>query len=353
MAKTGNEKLRILYLRDYILQHSDENHPLTIADMKEYLRDDCFLDVPLDDCKSLYRDIRILGRAKDMEIDDESDELAPVTYGMGIVQKGKFYYAPTHPLELQEAKLLVDMVESSRSISERDARALVAKIKSLVSIYQARELDRHVAVPNRAKKRVTRVTESADKIFSAIRDNRAITFQYSKYAIRNGKMTDENRKEGVSYLVSPYALVWTDQNYYMMAYDHNASENPVRAYRVDRMKSVRVSRRHREGEEEYRKLTGGNLPGYINKLFHMFPGRMQTVTIKFRDYLLDSVIDRFGESVSITKSGEDSFTIRTEVSVSSQFFGWLNGFGTGAEILYPQSVRDEMKKYLEDIIKMY
>ena len=44
---------------------------------------------------------------------------------------------------------------------------------------------------------------------------------------------------------------------------------------------------------------------------------------------------------------------RVPVSVSTQFFGWLTGIGSGMRIVGPEEVRQQYKEYLQDVIQNY
>ena len=44
---------------------------------------------------------------------------------------------------------------------------------------------------------------------------------------------------------------------------------------------------------------------------------------------------------------------RVPVSVSTQFFGWLTGIGSGMKIVGPEEVKQQYKEYLQDVIQNY
>lgn len=337
MAKGFGEKLKILYIRDYLLRNSDEEHPVSVKEIISDLRD---REIEAER-KSVYRDLRTLGYVPEK---DEFDEDLPESYGMDIARKKDGFYVRERDFTLQEVKLLVDMVQSSNSITLKKTQALINKLESLVSVHEAKTLNRTVFVRNRVKTMNESVYINVDKISEAINSNRPITFQYYRYNMRKEK---EQRHSGENYLVSPFALIWVDQNYYLLGYNHAYSG--MRTYRVDRMGGVKTASGQRLGREEFEKI---DIATYTTKVFHMYTGELCRVTMRFDKSLADAVIDRFGEDV-ILIPGTDSFTVNTEVAVSPQFYGWVAGFGRQAEIVSPPSVRKGMAEHLRGAASLY
>lgn len=348
MAKNakGTEKLKILYLRDFLLSSSDAKHPVTMNDIMDELESHNITA----DRKSIYRDIALLGRGREFVSEDrecDEDDFVP-GYGMDIVAHGGRYYVRERFFSLQELKLLVDMVESSSNIPKETADALVGKLQAQTSSHESRYLQRHVGVRNQVKTLNEQFQLNADCIFEAMRSSRSIRFRYFQY---NMNRRHELKHSGAIYEVSPFALVWVDQNYYMIAYSHKTSD--IRNYRVDRMTDVRVTRNGRQGSELYHKTIGSGLPEYINKVFHMYSGHLTEVRIKFHRRLIDTVIDRFGEQITLIPEDSQHFSVKTELAVSPQFYGWLAGFGEDAELVFPLSEREKMKEHLKKSLARY
>ena len=141
--------------------------------------------------------------------------------------------------------------------------------------------------------------------------------------------------------VSPWALVWDDENYYMIAFD--GESGIMKHYRVDKMKDIRCLQEPREGRESFK---GFDAAGFAKKTFGMYGGRTEKVTLECDNSLVGPILDRFGTDVIIVPSGEERFKVTHEVTVSGQFFGWLVGLGPGVRIVYPQNVVDEFRDRL-------
>ena len=326
MARSSGQKLKLLLLRDYLLQNTDENHGVTVRQMIEHL-DRCGVKA---ERKSLYSDLDALGEGG---------------YGMDILSDNGRYSLASRDFELQEVKLLVDMVQSSNFITKRKTQALIKKLETLVSVHDAKLLERNVYVRNRVKAMNESVYINVDKISEAIADDRLLRFQYFQYNTRKQK---ELRHGGRLHEVSPFALIWVDQNYYLLAY--SAEHESMRHYRVDRMTRITSAEGPRRGKEVF---AGTDMSTYTTKVFNMFTGEEKRVRLRCDASLADPVIDRFGEDVSMIPEGDDAFTVTVDVVVSPQFYAWLTPFGTRVEILDPPEVREGFRRQLQALLKLY
>lgn len=316
MAKSEKQKLKLLYIMQYLMQNSDENHPVSVAQIIDELEKH---EISAER-KSIYSDLEALR-----------------DFGLDIVPcRGKTngYYIASRDFELPELKLLVDSVQSSKFITRKKTLSLIKKIENLASVYDAQLLQRQVYVRDRVKSMNESVYYNVDEISGAISRDRTIRFRYFEYTVDKERRF---RRDGAWYEVSPFALMWDNENYYMLAWDAEAGR--LKHYRVDKMSAIAVTDRFREGKEAFRRV---DMSAYSQKVFGMFTGEEETVRLRFAKRLAGAVIDRFGRDIMLIPDGEESFTISVEVAVSPQFFAWVFGFGTEAEILSPESVRREM-----------
>ena len=327
MARSQKQKLKLLYLMQYLTQHSDEAHPVGIAQMVEMLAERGILA----ERKSLYADLEALRE-----------------FGLDIVQaRGKTvgYYVGTRDFELPELKLLVDSVQSSKFITQRKTLALIRKIESLASVHDAAALQRQVYVRNRVKSMNESVYYNVDEISSAITADKKIRFLYFEYTVKKER---RYRHDGAFYEVSPYALMWDDENYYMLAYD--AATASIRHYRVDKMAQISALDSFRDGKEAFKKL---DMSAYSKRVFGMFAGEAETVRLRFSNHLAGAVIDRFGRDVMLIREDDEHFSVSIEAVVSPQFYAWVFGFGAEAEILSPAKVREGMAEMARGVLDLY
>lgn len=324
MAKSEGQKLKLLYIVKMLEEHSDENHPLSTAEMIERLG---ALGIH-SERKSIYDDIAKL-----------------CDFGYDIIQihsrLGGGYYLADREFELPELKLLVDAVQSSRFITTKKSRQLIKKLESKASRYDAGKLQRQVYVAGRIKTENEGIYYNIDNIHRAIQENKQIKFVYLDWNLKKEMVPRENGQK----TVSPWALIWREENYYLAAYD--AEDGIIKHYRVDKMGQVEVLTQNREGMENFSKT---DLASYANRTFGMFGGEEEVVTLQFPNRLVGVVLDRFGKEADLRPMSDETFRIRVKIAVSGQFFGWLAGIGKEAVIAAPESVRIRYRTWLEDII---
>lgn len=269
-------------------------------------------------------------------------------FGFDIVQiKGKNggYYIGARDFELPELKLLVDSVQSSKFITQDKTHKLIKKIEGLASIYDGQLLQRQVFVSNRVKSMNESIYYAVDGISDAITQNKKIKFRYFEYTVTKERRF---RHDGAFYNVSPFALIWDDENYYLLAWDSSAEK--FKHFRVDKMHGVSMLDEERDGTQAFQKI---DMSAYSKSVFGMFGGNEQSVKMRFANHLAGAVIDRFGRDTLIVPDGEEHFTVNVNVAVSGQFYAWVFGFGTDAEIIAPADIREGMKERAQKIIEKY
>ena len=309
------------------MRESDENHLISTAQIIEELS---HYGISAER-KSIYDDIEAL-----------------IYFGLDIIQvKGRQggYYLGERDFELPELKLLVDSVQSSKFITQDKTYDLIKKIENLASVYDGQLLQRQVYIQNRVKSMNESVYYAVDAISDAITQNNQITFKYFEFNIQKERVYKHN---GQLYKVSPFALVWDNENYYMLAWDSTVEK--IKHYRVDKMYGVSMTDDKREGTEAFEKT---DMSSYTKSVFGMFGGNEEKVRFRFANRLAGVVIDRFGRDTMIMKDGDEHFTVSVNVVISEPFLAWVFGFGEDAEILSPESAREEMKKHTEIVCNMY
>lgn len=328
MARSAYQKLKPLYIMNYLLQNSDEDHLVSMSQLIEHL---AAHGIP-SERKSVYDDIEALR-----------------VFGLDIVQGGSGknagYYIANRSFELPELKLLVDSVQSSKFITHKKTATLIKKIETLASIHEAQLLNRQVYVKNRIKTMNESIYYNIDAIQSGISQNKKIQFKYFEYTVQK---TRHYRKDGAFYVVSPFAMTWDDENYYLVAFDSQAGI--IKHYRVDKMTEISSTEEDRDGLDAYQAL---DMAVYARKVFGMFSGEEESVQLRFENHLVGAVLDRLGQDVFIIADGDDHFTVRADVVVSPQFFAWVTGFGAAAQIIGPNDVVEKMRQHINSVAALY
>ncbi len=324
MAKSAGQKLKLLYIIKLLTENTDENHPVSTADIIAYLESNGIHS----ERKSIYDDI---------------EKLCDFGYDIIQVQSrlGGGYYMAGREFELAELKLLVDAVQSSRFITTRKSRSLIKKLERMAGKYDAGKLQRQVYVAGRIKTENESIYYNIDNIHRAIQENRQIEFQYLDWNLKKELVP----RVGGRKQVSPWALIWREENYYLAAYD--GVDGIMKHYRVDKMGQMKVLKEEREGLEQFSKLDPAV---YTNQTFGMFSGTEETVTLQFPNRLVGVVLDRFGRESDIRPMTDRVFRVRVKVAVSGQFFGWLAGIGREAVVVSPAEVKEQYAEWLENIV---
>ncbi|MBQ3280845.1 MAG: WYL domain-containing protein [Eubacterium sp.] len=328
MSKNNTDtRLRLLNILRYLSDNTDAEHYATVESIQEYLSSQGIA-------------------AERRAIYDDMHALAEFGYDIVFLKGARFgYYMNSRAFEGPELKLLVDSIQSSRFITERKTISLIKKIASLGSVHEAKDLERQVFVSGRVKSMNESVYYNVDSLSSAINQSNAVTFRYFDYDVNGEKVY---RQDGERYTVSPFALIWDNENYYLLGYDEPA--DMMKHFRVDKMDRINILDRRRKGSSHFKAK---DLSRYSVMHFGMYHGDTVRVRMRFSDRLSGPVIDRFGKEVSMIPQGDGSFTVEEQIAVSPVFFSWIFSFGTDAEIVGPESVRKEAADYLKELSGLY
>ena len=324
MPKSDNQKLKLLYIRDYLERNSDERHPVGAQELIDMLARHGIAC----ERKAVYSDIRVLQ-----------------DFGIDIVnRRGKNggYFIASRNFELPELKLLIDAVQSSRFLTEKKSRELIKKLCQQCNRFDESLMHRDVVIDRRVKSMNETIYYNVDAIQEAIAQNRQIGFRYFDWDF--GGKRKYREKE---YLASPYGLCQDHENCYLLAH---SDRHGITSYRVDRMTDIHLTDDARIPCQE---LTGKALHEHAKRLFQMFSGDAVDVKMRFHRSLLNVVIDRFGKDTMLIPDGEEWFNFTVNVAISPMFLSWIIGFGGKAKILHPQAVADQCKALCLEAMSQY
>ncbi len=325
MARSDGQKLKILYILDYLQKNSHRDHPVRATELVEVLQNHHGISC---ERKSVYSDIAALQK---YGVDIES-----------IPGKNGGYYIASRNFELPELKLLIDAVQSSRYLTQRKSRELIEKLCAQCNEADSRLLKRNMVVSGRVKSMNETIYYNVDAIQEAINSNRQITFRYFDWGL-DGKRHPREKP----YVASPYGLCQDNDNCYLLAW---SQRHGITSYRVDRITQIQLLEERRIPCPE---LTGKSLYEHAGRLFQMYAGEAVTVKLRFHRSLLNVVIDRFGKDTLLIPDGPEHFNFTVTVAVSPMFLSWIIGFGDKATILYPQSVVDQCCQLCRQAMAQY
>lgn len=311
-------KFRPLYLLRVLEEYTDENHPLTTNELVELLQEKYGFTTHRT---TIPADIKLL-----------------TEYGYDIItvkSSQNKYYIGSRRFELPELKLLIDAVQSSKFITAKKSKVLVEKLTSLASVHQAETLNRNIFFDKNIKPANEKIYYIVDALNDAINQNKKVSFHYFDYLPTKEKHIKNN---GSPYVISPYALAWNGDYYYLIGYSDE--REIIMTFRVDRIDNKPVIRE----EEIIPAPDDFDVSEYANQVFQMFTGEEKTVQLKCENELMKNIIDRFGECVEVIETDDETFTVEVKVNVSSTFFGWVLGFGGEMKIVAPEDVKEQYRE---------
>lgn len=328
MGKGINDKFRLVYLIELLERSSDEEHPLSIADISAHLDT---LGVS-SSRQTLYKDV---------------EDLRAIGYDViNVKREGRYgYYLGKRTFDLAELKLMVDAVQSARFIEGGKNSTLIDKIGTLTSTYRAGKLKRQVYIADRSGDYSEEIYKNIDSIHEAIYSRVRIRYKYYEWSAEKTKVARHN---GRYYKVTPIALIWDSENYYLVAYDAEADN--VKHFRVDKLGKVQITDERADDNE---KIANVDLTKYSSQVFGMYGGESELVTLVCENSLAGVVIDKFGEKVTFFKEDEGHFSVNVRVMISPNFFSWLFMFGDKIRIKEPRGVAESYVKILAKTLDIY
>lgn len=317
----SSNKLRLFHLQQIFLQETDDLHGISCAEIETMLKDRGIST----ERKTIYSDINSL---RQLGIDIVKEKIGRTTY----------YHIGCRDFELPELKLLVDLVQSSKFITKKKSESLIQKLSGMASRYEATQLNRQVFITGRVKAANEKIYYTVDVLHTAINNDTQVLFHYCQWA------TDKKmhlKRNGEYYIVSPWALTWDSENYYLIGYDNEKEQ--MRHYRVDKIVDIKSVTEKRIGRKEFKSF---DMASFTRQVFGMYDGVKKQVKIKADNSLIGVIVDRFGRDVKIETTEHDFFYAYVDVVVSDQFLGWVFGLGVKADIVEPVEVVEEFKGLL-------
>ena len=327
MPRSFNQKLKILYLMKAFEEKTDREHPISVAEIIKYM-DSYGISV---ERKAVYDDIETL-RVFGMKIENRRG-------------RPSGYFLADRKFELPELKILMDAVQSSRFLTQKQSRELLRKLESLTSVSEARKLQYQTYTVPGVKSPNNEVYQNIQGIYDAIAENHQIGFLYYEWDFSKNL---KQKRGGERYRVSPWKLIWKNENYYLLGMDEKSEI--VKHYRVDKIKHLNIEKAKRNGESIFQNF---DMEKFSAGTFGMFGGKEQTVKLSVHNKLAGVIIDRFGKDVMMIPADEEHFNVNVDVRVSRQFLGWVFSLGSDIQIVGPDDVVEQMRKEIARSVEQY
>lgn len=314
-------KSRMLYVYKLLMEKTDDKHYLSIVQINKHLKK---MGIHAHR-RTIYSDIEQL---KEFGVDI-----------ITIKSTQNRYFVGSRTFQIPEIKLLIDAVESSRFITHKKSKELISKLKGLASDYEAKNLERNIFVEKRVKPANEEILYTIDTIQEAIENKRQVTFKYYDYGVHKRKVYKNSKYD---YYLSPYALCWSNDYYYVVGYCHK--HETITQYRIDRIAKILQSRH--EAVPAPKDFNGAD---YVKNMFSMYSGECKTVTLKCKNHLMRAIIDKFGKSIKTEIVDDEHFLAEVDVCITPTFFGWCFQYAGEMEITGPGGVVEKYAEMIDEL----
>lgn len=332
MPGRADSKLKTLYLCDILREKTDEDHPMSAADICKELDDRGVAA----ERKSIYANLEVLRQ-----------------YNLDVVKTStpkKGFFLGDREFEPVELRLIADAIQSASFISQANSRKLISKFEKNLSIYQRENFRKQVYIDKRNKTDNDHIYYRINELAEAIDKKCRAKVTYERRRLEEGSAV---RNETRIMTVSPYAMVWLNDHYYLIC--NNAKYDNLMHLRIERIKRVDVLEdepvRPVSEVSAYRERF--DTADYSSKIFEGFSGKVEVVELRCAHELYDTIADLFGNKLAIIGADEETFTVRVEAATSEGFVGWVLKFGTKMQVVSPSHVRRQVREMAEAVAKQY
>ncbi|MBQ8062513.1 MAG: WYL domain-containing protein [Clostridia bacterium] len=332
MPGRADSKLKTLYLCDILREKTDEDHPMSAADICKEL-DDRGVRA---ERKSIYANLEVLRQ-----------------YNLDVVKTStpkKGFFLGDREFQPVELRLISDAIQSASFISQSNSRKLIEKFEKNLSIYQRENFRKQVYVDQKNKTDNDAIYYRIDELAAAIDKKCRARVTYERRRLEEGTAV---RNETRIMTVSPYAMMWFNDHYYLIC--NNAKYDNLMHLRIERIKRVDVLEHEpvRPVEEVSEYTERFDTADYSNKIFEGFSGTVESVELRCAHELYETIADHFGNKLAIIDANDDTFTVRVDVATSEGFAGWVLKFGTKMQVISPHHVREMVRETAEAVARQY
>ena len=307
-------------MKEIVLKkYSDESHILKVTQIQSKIKE--LYDVEID-TRTIRRNINLLKYKLEYDISMREEN-------------GKGYYIYKNPetdFEQGEIRAIIDTFNYSKFITPSIANSIIKKCKNLQNIYENRKLKDYKIYVSGSKTDNMEVIKNIEDISESILNLNKIQFEYWKY-----KFTDKITKEIVSKpKVTPYAIVYNKQEFYLIGIKEG--QDSFYHYRLDRIKNIKQL-----NEKRTIVKTSKEIQEFAESTVEMFGGEKEEIEVECKIFLLDNVIEEFGNNIEITKIDDETIRFKTKTSTMG-FKMWAMRNIDISTVIKPIKLRNEIKE---------
>ena len=325
------QKIKLLKLYELLRKETDVDHPISRVELCRRLND-----------MGISSNVRTL--SKDIDV-MQNNGFEIMSF---LKDKEKFYYVPEHELTIPEIKILIDAVQAASFVTDKKTAEIVEKVAALGGSHQAELLKENMVCFNTRKHTNESILYTVDGIEDAIIRKKKIAFNYfhlNEKAERVYVTTGTGDKK--RYYVEPVALIFNEDNYYLMAYSSRHPEKTA-SYRIDRIDHLEVVEESVLSDKALAQING--VAEFTEQAFKMYGGEAEDVVLQFDRKLVEPVFDKFGEDTPMMTVNDSTCAATVHVQISPTFFGWLAQFGNKMHIISPANVIGQYQEHINNIL---
>ena len=322
--------MKLLRVLD-ILSETDEEHPMTTNQIVQELS----LYGIEAERKSVQRDIATLQ-----------------DYGYDILlhtDNKRGYYMASREFEDWELKVLMDAAVSASFLTPKNSEQLAKKISLLSGREGRRTLRAVTPIPSKVKNGDATTKNAIDLLLRAVRAKKQVSF---RYLYTDSELQKQFRRDGKEYPVSPYALIWRQDKYYLIA--SYGSYNTLSYYRLDRIRELRITDETAVPPESF---LGANadlqIREFVEQNVYNYGGKLTRLKLAVDKNMTDILVDDFGEAFTVVGQTEKQLLVTVAVSDGWGLNTWLLQHGDSVQILEPAEIREETIKLLDQVRENY
>jgi len=326
MYATGNKKMLNMLILEILREYTDEEHSLTQQEILKLLKQNYGMECDRRSVKNNIIYLKELG------------------YDISL-EKG--YRLLSREFDDAELRILIDSVLFSKSISSRQSKALIEKIRGLASKYFNAKVSHVCNLPDLNRTVNKQVLYSVDTINDAISGKKKISFVYNNIGV-DFKLHPRREEP---YVVNPYQMVANNGRFYLIG-NYDKYDN-VAHFRIDLMTDVHKLEDKVKPMKSVPELENGlDLPKHMAEHMYMFSGESISVEIKTAPDMMSELVDWFGTDFRLIEKSDDSIIARVKCNRYAMRY-WALQYGPYVEIIKPESLRNQLREDVEKMVQKY
>lgn len=327
MCATGNKKMLNMLILEILKEYSDQEHRLTQQEIIRLLKSNYDMVCDRRSVKNNVVCLRELGYEISME---------------------DGYYLLEREFDDVELRMLIDSVLFAKFLTQKQAKTLIEKLKSIGNKYFSAKVNHIINLPELRHGYNKQLMYVLDTINEAISQHKKISFVYNQY----GSDFKLHPKREEKYIVNPYQMVANNGFYYLIGnYD---KYDDISHYRLDKMTCVEMLTEKVKQQNQVMGLEQGlNLPKHMAEHIYMFSGGSVTINMLVDETIIGELVDWFGNDFYVIKKRQNNQVLVRLRCNEQAFFYWTLQYGPYVEVLEPVSLRRKIAEAVSEMNEKY